>query len=226
MAVEMGFPVNKSIVYAGTGWLVFIDLLPFPVIIGGVLFLILCISEIFEKDKKSLTRLIATPFLSLFVPLGITALLKIRAFQNNETGIALTLAVLLLIWGNDVFAYFGGKYLGRRPMAPELSPNKTVEGFLFGFLGGAVGIYLVALFLPFAFPLTPLYAAPMVLIGGILGPSGDLLESKMKRIAEIKDSSDLIPGHGGFYDRFDALILTAPGIYIYLYLLSYYNILF
>lgn len=226
MGTKMGLVVNKVIVYATTGWILCIDLLPFPVIIGGVLFLLLCIREIFEKDKKSLTRLIVTPFFGLFVPLGMMALLKIRAFHNNETGVALTLAVLLLIWGNDVFAYFGGKYLGKHKLAPDLSPNKTIEGFLSGFLGGVVGIYLVALLLPFTFPLTPLYAAPMVLISGILGPSGDLLESKMKRIADIKDSSQLIPGHGGFFDRFDALILTAPGIYIYIYLLSYYNIQF
>lgn len=221
---KLGLNPNKTITYLATLWLFTASLQPLPYITGGLLFLTLCLLEIFSNNKKKLTGIISTPFFSLFLPLGMLSIIKLRELGSDETGISLTIVTFLLIWGNDVFAYFGGKHFGSHALSEELSPNKTIEGFLFGFLGSAAGLYIGYILLPYPFPLTLLTAFPLVLLGGILGPCGDLLESKMKRLAGIKDSSTIIPGHGGFYDRFDALILTAPTLYIYLSVISYYNV--
>lgn len=221
---KLGLKPNKYIAYLSTAWIFTASFQPFPLLTGGILFLILCLLEIFDKNKKALAGIISTPFFSLFVPVGMLSIVKIREIGTDEIGISLTIAILLLIWGNDVFAYFGGKYFGKRPLSKELSPNKTLEGFLFGFLGNTAGILVAYLLIPHPFPLTFIQVIPLVLFGGIFGPCGDLLESKMKRVAGIKDSSTIIPGHGGFFDRFDALILTAPMLYCYLAVLSYYGL--
>jgi len=220
---KLGLKPNKYITYISTVWIFTASFQPFPLLTGGILFLILCLLEIFDKNKKALAGIVSTPFFSLFIPLGMLSIVNIRGLGSEEVGISLTITILLLIWGNDVFAYFGGKHFGKRPLSKELSPNKTLEGFLFGFLGNMAGILVSYLLLPHPFPLTFLQTIPLVLFGGIFGPCGDLLESKMKRVAGIKDSSSIIPGHGGFFDRFDALILTAPMLYSYLVFISYYG---
>lgn len=123
-----------------------------------------------------------------------------------------------MIWGNDVFAYFGGKNFGKTPLVPLISPNKTREGFYFGFLGSAVG-FLIVYFIADSFPLPLWSVLPAVAITGSLGPIGDVAASRLKRLANVKDSSTLLPGHGGFFDRFDSMILAAPFIYFLYYLI-------
>jgi phosphatidate cytidylyltransferase len=125
-----------------------------------------------------------------------------------------------MIWGNDVFAYFGGKTFGKHKMAPLISPKKTWEGFASGFLGAAlvliVGWFLAADLLSLS--LTELL--PMILLVSVFGPVGDLFASKIKRFTGSKDSGKLLPGHGGFFDRFDSLLLVSPSVYIYFSILN------
>lgn len=123
-----------------------------------------------------------------------------------------------MIWGNDIFAYFGGKSFGKQPLAPTISPKKTWEGFWFGFLGAAVGL-LATFYIARVFPVQFWQVFPVVFIVSTLGPAGDLLASRLKRLAGVKDSSALLPGHGGFFDRFDALILSSPFVFFYFHLL-------
>ena len=155
-----------------------------------------------------------TLFCGLYTTLGYRLAAEVRDLGSGQEGFWLILALLLMIWGNDVFAYFGGKTFGRRKLAPNISPNKTWEGFCSGIIGASVGA-LIAWVAVDQFPITLVQLIPAALIVSITGPIGDLLESSMKRRAEMKDSSSLIPGHGGLFDRFDALILTAPFIYFY-----------
>lgn len=163
-------------------------------------------------------RWFATLFSGMYAPLGFLMIVSIREMNTGLDGFWLVLTFFLMIWGNDVFAYFGGKNFGKKPLAPDISPNKTLEGFWFGFLGAAVGfliVYIIANPLPI-----PLWAIlPAVLITSFLGPIGDITESRLKRLAEVKDSSTLLPGHGGFFDRFDSMILSAPFIYFLYYLI-------
>jgi phosphatidate cytidylyltransferase len=157
---------------------------------------------------------INTLFCGLYTTLGYKMAAEVRDLGVGQEGFWLILALFLMIWGNDVFAYFGGKTFGRRKLAPKISPNKTWEGFGSGILGACIGAGIAWIAVE-QFPITISELMPAALIVSITGPIGDLLESSMKRRADMKDSSSLIPGHGGLFDRFDALILTAPFIYFY-----------
>ncbi|MDK9701362.1 MAG: phosphatidate cytidylyltransferase, partial [bacterium] len=123
-----------------------------------------------------------------------------------------TLYLMSLIWVCDTFAYLGGKKMGKRPLAPEISPKKTVEGAIFGLFGAMLwsltGVLLLSEFLPWEFLVATAFVA------GTIGQAGDLLESMFKRSAGVKDSGKLLPEHGGVFDRFDSLILTSPAVYL------------
>jgi len=112
------------------------------------------------------------------------------------------------IWICDTAAYSGGRKLGKHKLAPNVSPNKTVEGGIFGLVFG------IASFIALGKIFTPVidfkYLLISGLIVGIFGQIGDLVESRFKRIAGVKDTSNLLPGHGGFFDRFDSIIFVSP----------------
>ncbi|MCH8548077.1 MAG: phosphatidate cytidylyltransferase [Balneolaceae bacterium] len=183
-------------------------------IIGALL--LFTIIAILDRSRPISARWLSTLFTGIYAPVGFLMVIYIREMGVGVEGFWLTLSLFLMIWGNDVFAYFGGKTFGKRPLAPKISPKKTWEGFWFGFLGAAVG-FLIAWFAG-DLPLTIWAMIPAVAIVSILGPIGDITASRLKRLAEVKDSSNLLPGHGGFFDRFDSLILTAPFIF-FLYLM-------
>jgi phosphatidate cytidylyltransferase len=131
------------------------------------------------------------------------------------TGAGLLLALLVLTQGNDVAQYIWGRALGRRRIAPAVSPNKTVAGFLGGLLTTAVlAVLVVPVLTPLSWPVA-LAIGPLVAVSGFLG---DLAMSAVKRDIGIKDTGRLIPGHGGVLDRVDSLIFTAP---IFFHLVRY-----
>ena len=116
----------------------------------------------------------------------------------------------------DVCALAAGMAFGRHKMAPVLSPKKTIEGAVGGILGAALVSFLVALLVPLMYPGADVRLA-FTVIGGLsslLGMTGDLAASAIKRNHDIKDYSNLIPGHGGILDRFDSIIFTAPVIWV------------
>ena len=124
------------------------------------------------------------------------------------------IAILASIWMCDTMAYFGGLSMGKHKLFPRVSPNKSWEGAVWGFFG-AVGTML--LFRTYALPYLALHQAIVIgVIVGVFGQIGDLIESLLKRDAGVKDSSSLIPGHGGFFDRFDSLIYVSPILYLYI----------
>ncbi|MCW9708593.1 phosphatidate cytidylyltransferase [Fodinibius salsisoli] len=184
------------------------------------LFLLFIGIQIFRVGGQELRSLIATFFCSIYAPAGFLMLILIRETGAAETGFVLTLSLLLMVWGNDVFAYFGGKSLGKNKLAPSVSPNKTWEGFFFGVLGAFVGLLIVYYLVPLTYPAVWWQMLPAVVLVSIFGPIGDLTESRLKRAANVKDASSILPGHGGFFDRFDALILAAPAFYLYIYWLQ------
>lgn len=124
----------------------------------------------------------------------------------------LILGIFVAIWASDTFAYFVGRAVGRHKLFERISPKKTWEGAAAGFLGAIVGFFLV---LHFSGYFENFSAFSTILNGaviGIAGIFGDLAESQLKRDAEIKDSSHLIPGHGGVLDRFDSAIFAFPAV--------------
>ncbi len=131
----------------------------------------------------------------------------------DDTAGFILFSIFVLIWISDSMAYVGGRLFGRRPLAPTLSPKKTWEGAMVGgvctlLLGSA---FLVKLDGPISrfteFASWPRYAWLLPLVVAIVAPFGDLVGSKFKRLAQVKDSGTFLPGHGGFLDRFDSFLL-------------------
>lgn len=130
-------------------------------------------------------------------------------------GFTLLLLPVLVTWAGDTCAYFAGRRFGRRRLAPRISPGKTVEGGIAGLLGAVATGFALGFLLDGSrnFPIEPAVAALIGLLLGIAGQFGDLAESRLKREAGVKDSGDILPGHGGMLDRFDALFLAIPLAY-------------
>ena len=150
----------------------------------------------------------------LWVVLPILSFIEIRSMNG---GAGLLFFFILIIAANDIFAYFCGKQFGKHPLAPGISPNKTIEGSLCGILS-AILVSLILLELE----LTKFEMVEVILVSilvSIFAQSGDLLESKFKRFAGVKDSGSLIPGHGGILDRMDGYILATPLYSIYFHIL-------
>ncbi len=134
--------------------------------------------------------------------------------RNLPGGLGLAFGALFCTWASDTGAYFAGRALGRHKLYPKISPSKTIEGLV----GGLVAAVLVAIVVRhlFALPISQTDAVVIGIIAALLGTAGDLCESMLKRSVGAKDSSALIPGHGGVLDRFDAVMFVAPAVYLYL----------
>jgi phosphatidate cytidylyltransferase len=140
--------------------------------------------------------------------------IPVRYDFGNRIGMQWILLLLWAIWAGDTFALLAGKSFGKHLLAPVLSPKKTYEGAVAGLLGGiGIAVAIRYLFLP---ELPIIHVLIVSLLLGVFGQLGDLAESLLKRAAEIKDSSHLIPGHGGALDRMDSLLFAIPVLYFYL----------
>ena len=175
------------------------------------------IRDLFAENKIPLfesKRYIATTF---YLSSGFIFVFLIANYLNTFTPLLL-LGTFILIWVNDSFAYLVGKNFGRQKLFPSVSPKKTVEGFLGGLFFACVSSYFIA-----EFTETLGFTSWLILgiIVSVFGTIGDLIESKFKRQADVKDSGVIMPGHGGLLDRLDSIIFAAPFIYLFLRILSY-----
>ena len=163
-----------------------------------------------RRGSQMLLDVASSLFPLLYLGLPIGALVAVQEFAGREA-VVLLLATIMV---SDTAQYYGGRWLGRTPLAPAISPKKTVEGALFGLAAG------VALMLVIATPGLDRSTVPQRALLGValvgLGIAGDLFESQLKRGAGVKDASVLIPGHGGMLDRIDSLLFAAPGFYLFL----------
>ncbi len=119
--------------------------------------------------------------------------------------------MLLGVWGSDIAAYAVGRLFGRRQLAAQISPAKTVEGFLAGLVAGDAIVFFTLYHEPHGDPLSPLHALELGVAVAVAAPIGDLFESYLKRDMGVKDTGSLLGAHGGMLDRVDALLLAAPG---------------
>ena len=173
----------------------------------GAFAIVLIVSLQSQAREKKLIFWYLFPILWIQGPLVLLFFLRFHLVPDR--GSELIFFILLIAACNDIAAYFGGRRFGKHRLASKISPNKTVEGHLFGILGGLVpGLIMTTIWL---YDIVPIWkAVPIIIILTIAAQAGDLLESKFKRFCEVKDSSGLIPGHGGLLDRIDAYLLALP----------------
>lgn len=171
------------------------------------------------SSRKIAIQYLGKIFLTLvYIIIPFSVLIKIPF--TNETGTydyAVVLGIFGLIWSNDVFAYLIGKNFGKHKLIERVSPNKTIEGFVGGFVFTYITGYFISTYCDSLLSYQWLAIAIIISVFGVLG---DLIESMFKRQAGLKDSSNFIPGHGGFLDRLDSIIFASPFIFIYLFLTS------
>lgn len=176
-------------------------------LVGGVF-----LTELYFKNKNSLLNIATTLIVPLYVALPFSFLHHL-AFFNGTYSFELLLGFFLMIWINDSGAYLVGSLFGRRKLFPRVSPAKSWEGAIGGFI-------LTIIMSVIGFELTNILTLLDWLVIGsfvsILGTYGDLIESMLKRSVNIKDSGRVLPGHGGVLDRFDAVFFSAPAVSCYL----------
>lgn len=169
--------------------------------------------KLYKKFERKPFTNIAFTFLGISYVAVPFALLNIAAFEAGKYNFQIIIGCLFILWASDTGAYFAGTLFGKRKLFERISPKKSWEGSV----GGAILAMLFALGLSQYF--TSLQLWQWLTIGAIIivgGTFGDLVESLLKRSIEIKDSGDTLPGHGGFLDRFDGLLISAPFIVAFL----------
>ena len=184
-------------------------------VLGGI---VVMLSALLRQRERPLLDVAGTLFGVFYPPLLLGFALQLRAADgfllDHYDGFWLTAAVLMSVWGADTFAYVAGRFFGRHPLFPRVSPKKTWEGAAGGFLGALV---LLLVFREVALSMLDLVdVAILALCAGLAGPLGDLTASLFKRSAGVKDSGRWIPGHGGMLDRIDAAAIAIPLATLYL----------
>jgi len=192
-----------------------------------VKYLLLCIplifsvfiTELYKKNKIPFANISYTFVGFVYVTIPFCFFHALGFIRDwHQYNFHFPLAFLLMLWGNDTGAYIFGMKFGKRKLFERHSPKKSWEGFF----GGLFTSVLVAFGLSYVFEENPFMVwAGMALLIGCFGTLGDLVESMLKRSLDTKDSGGLLPGHGGLLDRFDGLLLAAPVVYAYLYLILY-----
>ncbi|MFB3387220.1 phosphatidate cytidylyltransferase [Flavobacterium sp. LAR06] len=183
-----------------------------------------CILFLFYDNIQSVSTSSKYLYLLGYIVLPFIFIIKI-SFGTNDYNPKIILGLFILIWTNDTFAYLVGKSMGKHKLFERVSPKKTIEGFIGGVVFAAFAGFLIS----------KLYIQPkpefssksiliwtiIALIVSIFGTIGDLIESKFKRIAGVKDSGSIMPGHGGILDRLDSVIFVAPIIFLFYQILYY-----
>lgn len=173
--------------------------------------------ELYRKDKTPFTNISYTFTGFIYVTVPFCFYYSLGFLQDwNIYNFHLPLAFLLMLWASDTGAYLFGRKLGAHKLFERHSPKKTWEGFFGGMFTSVLVSFIVSYFFK---EISPLIWAGMAVIIVSFGTLGDLVESMLKRSLDAKDSGSLLPGHGGLLDRFDGLLIAAPLVYAYLYLL-------
>jgi phosphatidate cytidylyltransferase len=183
-----------------------------------VLLVTMVAGELYFK-KYNLQNVAISFFGLIYIPMCLSLMFQLRAFMVNTFFInwAFSIPLLLIatIWINDTMAYIVGSFIGKRPLS-SISPNKTWEGTIAGII---ISVAIVTKVLGAWIPIQEKYIFLMSIVAAIAGTFGDLFESKIKRMAGVKDSGSMMPGHGGFLDRFDSILFAVPFVWLVLQIL-------
>jgi len=169
--------------------------------------------KLYKKFERKPFTNIAYTFLGIFYVAIPFSLLNIAVFDKGAYHYEIILGCLLILWASDTGAYFAGTFFGKRKLFERISPKKSWEGFFGGALLALLFAVGIARYLDYLSLVQWLVIGVIIIVGGTFG---DLIESLLKRSIEIKDSGTTLPGHGGFLDRFDGLLISAPFIVAYL----------
>ena len=183
-----------------------------------------CILFLFYDTIQKISNSSKYLYLIGYIILPFIFITKI-SFGVKDYNPKIIIGLFILIWTNDTFAYIVGKSIGKTKLFEKISPKKTIEGFLGGLLFAVLAGYLISKYYIKASvehsDRSILIWTSIAVIVGIAGTTGDLIESKFKRIAGVKDSGNIMPGHGGILDRLDSVIFVAPIIFLFYQILNY-----
>lgn len=169
--------------------------------------MLLLIYTVFTKNKVNFNDISFVLFSTIYVGFGFYFLIVVRM-----EGLNYMLFILFIIWATDTGAYFSGRFLGQRKLWPAISPNKTIEGAIGGILIACIVGTTFQVIYPFDYSLVAILIITVFI--SIIGQLGDLAASAYKRHYQVKDSGNLLPGHGGILDRMDSLIFVLPFLYL------------
>ena len=202
-----------------------LDSMESGIYIAPIFFFVPLIIALFSK-KHDYVSIVGASWLSMIfvaLPCGIMTMFYNEDLMGTDNGWVLLIFAYILIWVNDIFAYLTGSAIGRHKLCPRISPKKTIEGSVGGAVFTMLFAYFINRFLLNVFFFDNLISNVEVLFLAlgvvVFGTFGDLTESMMKRHAGVKDSGNIIPGHGGILDRFDATFMAMPFVFIYLLLI-------
>jgi phosphatidate cytidylyltransferase len=168
--------------------------------IGAILLLVY---SVLVKNKFTFDHVAFVVLSALYVGVGFHYFIVTR-----EAGVEYIIFALVVVWVTDSGAYFTGRAFGKHKLWPEISPNKTIEGFVGGIVLAVIGVVIMQFIAPFDISWALLII--ITIIASIFGQMGDLVESAIKRHYDVKDSGKILPGHGGILDRFDSLLFVLP----------------
>ncbi|MCF8296557.1 MAG: phosphatidate cytidylyltransferase [Saprospiraceae bacterium] len=186
-------------------------------IIPAVLFVF--IIELYRKTTSAISNISYTILGIIYVafPLALLNFFFNPRMQAELFTYKILLGYFIILWLNDTFAYIFGKWLGKNRLFERISPKKSWEGSIWGAIISLIVAYVISLFF---IDLSMLQWLGMAAIIVVFGSFGDLVESMFKRNVDIKDSGNILPGHGGILDRFDGVLFSAPFVFVYLTLIS------
>jgi phosphatidate cytidylyltransferase len=190
-------------------------------VLGFTLFVFLkCIHFLFDHKTVKIDSFSKYIYLIGYVILPFVIMTKIP-FGINGYNPKILISIFILIWTNDSFAYIVGKSIGKTKLFERISPKKTIEGFMGGVVFCVVASYLISKYYIEIAEGKMFIWIIIALIVGVFGTTGDLIESKFKRFAGVKDSGKIMPGHGGVLDRLDSVIFVAPIVFLFYQILNY-----
>jgi phosphatidate cytidylyltransferase len=183
-----------------------------------------CIHFLFSDRIQEVSQSNKLIYLLGYIILPFLFITKI-SFGIKEYNPKIIIGLFILIWTNDTFAYIVGKSIGKHKLLERISPKKTIEGFIGGIAFSILGGFLIS---KYYIQASPEFSEKSIkiwitiaIIASVIGTLGDLIESKLKRVAGVKDSGKIMPGHGGILDRLDSVIFVAPFVFLFYQILYY-----
>lgn len=192
----------------------------FSILIATLLISFKCIVFLYEKSNKKLDSISKYLYLLGYLILPFVILTKIP-FGVRGYNPKIIIGIFILIWTNDTFAYIVGKSIGKHKLFESISPKKTIEGFIGGFAFAIIASYLISKYYIEGSITNQYIWIGFAIIVSVFGTIGDLIESKFKRLANVKDSGKIMPGHGGILDRLDSVIFVSPFVFLFYQILNY-----